>query len=272
MIFFSVILPIYKKNTISEVINCLNSILKQTLLPNEIIIIYDGYVSIDIKNIVNNKIFFFKKKIIQNAANIGLGLTLKKAVLNCTYDLVIRVDADDISVKNRFYELISAAKKNKKVDVIGSYILEKYNNHYYNRKTPCSSKNIKNFIHYKNPVNHNSVFFKKKSIVKNGNYSDVKFFEDYYLWFKIIKNKGRILNLDKILVYTNIDNNFYRRRTGYKYLKFFFIFLNLIYKKKFINTLNYLFLISLRTPIIMMPLLINRIVYQNLLRKKNDIS
>jgi hypothetical protein len=38
MIFFSVILPIYKKNTISEVINCLNSILKQTLLPNEIII------------------------------------------------------------------------------------------------------------------------------------------------------------------------------------------------------------------------------------------
>ena len=63
MISFSILLPIYKNNKILEIVNCLNSITKQTLLPNEIVIVYDGYVNSGIKSIVNNKLFYFNKKI-----------------------------------------------------------------------------------------------------------------------------------------------------------------------------------------------------------------
>ena len=268
MIFFSIILPIYKKNKISEVVNCLNSVVNKSLLPNEIVIIYDGFVNSSIKDIVNNKLFFFNKKIVHNSTNIGLGLTLKKGVMNCSNDLIIRVDADDVNNKNRFYELIKAAKKNKKADIIGSYLLEKNNNNYYLKKVPISLSEVKRLIFYRNPLNHNTILLKKRSIIKVGSYRDIRFFEDYYLWLKIIKNNGKIINLNKVLVCSKQDKAFLERRSGYKYLKYFLNFLKIIYRERLINITNYVLYIAIRSPIIISPLLFKRLFYQVFLRKK----
>jgi len=269
MISFSILLPIYKNNKILEIVNCLNSITKQTLLPNEIVIVYDGYVNSGIKSIVNNKLFYFNKKIIQNPSNIGLGPTLNKGILNCSYDFIIRVDADDVNNRCRFYELIKAALRNKKADVIGSFVLERNNKDSYIKKVPYLKEDIENSMLFRNPLNHNTVLIKKKSIIKFGNYPDMKFFEDYYLWFKIIKNKGVIMNVAKALVYTNQDKGYFKRRGGYIYLKFFLNFLNVIYNKKFINKRIYLFFILVRVPIIILPISFKILFYNKFLRKKN---
>ena len=62
---FSAILPIYKKVTFKVFINSFESILNQKLLPNELIIIYDGPVLGSIKNYINlkKKIFHLLKSI-----------------------------------------------------------------------------------------------------------------------------------------------------------------------------------------------------------------
>ena len=65
-----------------------------------------------------------------------------------------------------------------------------------------------------------------KNRLKAGNYKDVPFFEDYYLWVRM-KTKGSIFgNLNKILVRADIDKNFYDRRSGISYLRKYKFFLS----------------------------------------------
>ena len=40
----------------------------------------------------------------------------------------------------------------------------------------------------RNPINHVTVMFKKDSILEVGNYENLPYFEDYYLWCKLIKS------------------------------------------------------------------------------------
>ena len=47
---FSVILPVYKKCQIKEFESCFNSIIKQSLLPDELLIVIDGPIKDNIKN------------------------------------------------------------------------------------------------------------------------------------------------------------------------------------------------------------------------------
>ena len=55
------------------------------------------------------------------------------------------------------------------------------------------------------------------------------FFEDYYLWVRMIKQKFKFTGSNKTLVKTFVDNNFYTRRSGKKYLNNYknFLFKNL---------------------------------------------
>ena len=71
----SVLLPIYNKTTFPEFIKSFNSIINQTKKSDEIIIIFDGMVNFDIRFFLRK---FKKVKIIQNSANMGLGISLSK--------------------------------------------------------------------------------------------------------------------------------------------------------------------------------------------------
>ena len=47
-------------------------------------------------------------------------------------------------------------------------------------------------IYLRNPINHSTVFFKKKTIMDAGNYEDVRFYEDYFFGLKCLKIKRKI--------------------------------------------------------------------------------
>ncbi len=265
---FSVVLPVYKKVSIDEFKNSFNSIISQNLLPNELLIVIDG----PIKEDVNNFIFKKKKKykfikILRFSNNNGLGYVLNIAIKKCKYDYIARCDADDISVKNRFQLQMNFLKKNKNIDVLGSNVYEMKNNKIISKKIMNKfHESIVRKIYFRNPINHSSVFFKKKTIIKSGNYEDVRFYEDYFLWFKIFKNNGVFHNLDSFLVKMKIDDKFFKRRSGLEYLKFYLFFLKKLAKNNYINIFQVFFLFSIRLFLILMPLFLIKKLYRNFLR------
>ena len=116
----------------------------------------------------------FKKK-------IGLSKILNYGLKISKYDLVIRADSDDINHNNRFKEMVRFFNKYKP-DILGSNISESFNGKKITKKMP-EIPNIWHLLFY-NPINHMSVIYNKKKILKLGGYPEIKFKEDYALWIK----------------------------------------------------------------------------------------
>ena len=271
MVNFSVLISIYKNTKYFEFKKTLNSIYNQTLLPNELVIIVDGYITFDLYKLIS---LYVQKnidvKIIKNNANIQLGLSLCKGVKICKSPLIIRVDSDDINSKSRFKTLINYYKKNKSADVIGSYLLEKYNgskNKYFLKKVPLNHKDIIRFFNFRNSINHPTVLFKKKTIIKAGNYEKMDFFEDYLMWLKVKSIGGKFVNIPHSLVSSNFNKNYITRRHGKKYFLHYLNFIKIIYKKKLINKFFIFLNFFIRLFLINSPLRFKIFFYKNFLRK-----
>lgn len=264
---FSVILPVYKKNSYIEFKKSILSIIYQNVMPSEILIIYDGPVSFKIKNFVEK----LKKKlpiivtIIVNPINVGLGKSLAKAVRLAKFNIVARMDADDESNKLRFYYQLKIMKKDKP-DVLGSNLLELYKKDTKIRFNPSSNFKIRKYLFFRNPFNHPTVMFKKHSVIKAGNYQNVSYYEDYYLWIRMSFFKFKFMNLNKILCTSTVNNNFISRRSGFKYYKNYLVFLYKCKKINFYNFASILFLAFIRSAVFLLPKSFLNFLYSNFLR------
>src|SRR5699024_6203432 len=111
---FSVLLSIYKNEKPEYVSKSLQSILNQSVLPNEIIIVEDGPLTDELYKTIGN----FKReypnvfKIVTLEQNVGLGLALNEGLVASSNELVARMDTDDIAKYNRFEKQIEVFKDN----------------------------------------------------------------------------------------------------------------------------------------------------------------
>ena len=265
---FSVVLPIYIKIDYIIFRKSFESILNQTLKPNEIIIIFDGPVKKNIQEYVNKKKKKLKFiKILKFSKNRGLGHVLNKAVKKCKYNVIARCDSDDFSNKKRFQIQINYLKKNKKIDVLGTNLYEVNNKKIISKKIMMKGdENIKKQLLFRNPINHSTVMFKRNKVLSSGNYQKIKYFEDYYMWFAMAKNNCTFKNLSSFLVSMSVDDHFYTRRSGLNYYKHYLNFILKIKKNFKINLFIILFNIILRLPLIFLHNRIIKVLYSTILR------
>lgn len=119
-------MSVYEKENPKYLDVALNSIINQTILPNEIVIVKDGKLTDDLDSIINkySKKYSDLFKIISLKENIGLGKALSIGILSCKYDLIARMDSDDICKEDRFEKQINLYRDNRNIDLVGSYISE----------------------------------------------------------------------------------------------------------------------------------------------------
>jgi len=265
---FTVLLPIYKKVEYKTFKLAFDSLLNQSLKPNEILIIFDGPVKDQINNYLNEKLKIYKFiKLVKFQKNRGLGIVLKAVIKLSKYPYIARCDADDISDPNRFKSQVKYLTNNKNIDVLGSNVNEIENNKIISKKKVYEfHEDICNNIFIRNPINHSSVIFKKKTILNSGNYENIKYFEDHFLWIKVFLKGGKFHNLQEYLVNMNVDDNFFKRRSGLNYLKFYYNFVKILKYRNIITWKIFLFNLMVRISVILMPLLIIKKMYKFFLR------
>lgn len=242
------LMSVYKNEKAERLINSLDSILAQTVSLFEFVLIEDGYLPNELLDVINDyEKKFIKKNIsfisLKNKTNLGLGKSLNKGIAVATGDLIARFDSDDISESNRMELTLSEFKKNPDLSLVGGNIKEfDYANENFSqmRIVPNTNDEIKKKIIRSNPFNHMAVTFKKNDILNVGSYEDVPYFEDYYLWFKLIRSDYLAKNVDIVLVNACVDSDFFERRSGYQYFLKEINFQNIIFSKKYINLFQYL--------------------------------
>lgn len=268
---FSVLMSLYYKENPLFLEESLESIINQSLLPNEIVIIKDGELTKELDSVINKYSKQYSKliNVISLDENQGLGKALSIGIKKCKYDLIARMDSDDISKKNRFERQIKIFENNYEIDIVGSWVEEfegNKNNIVSKRKVPKTNKEILNFAKFRNPFNHPTVMLKKQAVLKANNYKDFYLNEDYYLWLRMLKKGFKAYNIQESLLYFRVNKDTFKRRGGLKYAVQDIRLQNKILELGFINKFEYLKNIFTRPVSRILPNFLREYIYKNFLR------
>ncbi len=220
---FSVCMSVYKNDKPEYVDIAIQSIfIKQTIKPNEIVLVVDGPVSEELECLIDNYAIKYSEifSIIKLAKNQGLGNALRIAVEKAKYAWIARMDSDDIAVSNRFEKQIAFLQENLDVDIVGGQITEFIDcetNIVGVRNVPLLKNDINAYIKARCPFNHMTVLFRKDKVLTVGNYIDWHYNEDYYLWIRMFLDGCTFANLPEVLVNVRVGKEMYQRRGGWKY-------------------------------------------------------
>lgn len=260
--FFSVLLSVYYKENPNFLEQSLLSVFNQTLQPDEVVLIEDGALTPELYSVIEK---FPKLKIVKLEKNSGLGVALNEGLKHCSYDIVARMDTDDIAKPDRFEKQIKFLEENPEVALLSGCIEEFYVNPdevSSTRAVPLKQEEIKEFLKHRNAFNHMAVMVKKSAVINSGSYQSVPYFEDYDLWIRIVQNGYQVANLPDVLVSARIGTDMIGRRHGFKYAGHELYFLKRQLKSGFISKTEYLKLVILRVPIRLLPKFMLKFIYK----------
>lgn len=195
----SVVMPVYNAEKYLD--EAIQSILKQTYGDFEFIIINDGSIDKSLEIIEK-----YKKQderiVLISRENRGLIASLNEGIKKAKGKYIARMDADDISLPNRFEEQLKIMENDKEIFVCGSWV----NVFGENRKEKISKyfqhdKQIKANLIMSCCFAHPSVMMRRDAFVDNNIWYDENFknAEDYHLWTQLAK-VGKFYNIPKVLL------------------------------------------------------------------------
>ena len=270
---FSVLMSVYYKENPEFLKRAFESIWDlQTLKPSQIVLVEDGPLSDGLYAEIKRQKELLKDKltVVSLEKNVGLGVALAEGLKACKYDIVARMDGDDVADQDRFLTQIDFLKTNPDISIVGSYISEfegGEENIYAYRTPPVSHADIYSFAKKRNPLNHMTVMFKKEAIASVGGYMPFMGFEDYYLWVRMLKKGFLFANLPRYLVNARAGLAMVGRRGGLKYAISEYRLQKEFLRLGFINFGEFLFNASIRFLSRIVPEQIRIALYQKALRR-----
>ncbi len=220
----SVVLPVYEKDVPTFFKEAVDSMLCQTLPPDELIIVVDGKINSEL----NSLVLQYSKLEIINVVRIdnklGLANALNVAISGAKYPLIARMDADDISTPDRLEKQVDYLINNH-LDIVGGQIIE-FGSDVLNvisrRIVPQNHDEIIRVMKIRSPFSHPTVIFKKQVFDSISGYDVNMFPEDYDFFVRAYKAKFRLGNVKDHVLWFRLGENVdsvLRRRHGLNYVK-----------------------------------------------------
>jgi glycosyltransferase involved in cell wall biosynthesis len=217
---FSVLMSIYHGDIPQQLDTAISSIVNQTLLPSEIVLVKDGPLYDRLDAVIekwerSNPSLFV---IVPLEKNVGLGPALNAGLDKCSYDIVARMDADDISVSNRFEEQLSFLTAHPDIDVVSCFMQvfdRDPNKILFEQHELTTHEEISRIAKFRSPIAHGTVMYRRSAVVSAGGYGDWRGVEDYHLWVRMLRNGSRMASIPKVLYKNRRSTNLGKRRRGF---------------------------------------------------------
>lgn len=187
----------------------------QVRKPDEIILVKDGPLITDLDLIIDK----WKQRLggvlktVNLPENVGLGAALNEGLKYCEYELVARMDTDDISMPQRFRQQIEFFKTNPDIDILSSWAVEidKDQEVLRTRTVPETHDEIIDLL-WAIPVIHPAAMFKKNAIIAAGSYEKQnRRRQDYDLWFRSAFYGLKFANIQEPLIYYRFTNEYFKK-------------------------------------------------------------
>ena len=272
IIEFSVLMPIYYKENPEYFDTALESVVNQTLMPNEVVIVKDGALTPELDSVIEKYVSEYPHlfNIVELKENVGQGKARNAGLNACSHNIVALMDSDDIARKDRFEIQIKYMEDNPDVDVVGSFITEFENNPEVIesiKAVPITHEAIYNFGKWRSPMNNMTIVYKKDKVFEVGAYNSFNFGEDYLLFAKMLMNGCKFYNFEECLVNARAGSRMLAKRVGWNKIKQEFLLFYEFRKMGYINNYQFVRNVTLKFLLRIIPNWLRSWIYKKFLRK-----
>lgn len=250
----------------------LDSMLSQTVFPNEIVIVKDGPLTLELDAVIDEyaKDYPGLFNIIKNKTNLGLGKALNEGIKQSKNELLARMDADDICMPNRCELQLKAYEEQPELDIVGTSTAafdsdpNVITSIYHAAETP---EEIYARGKRRAAFSHVSVMYRKSTLEKYGLYRDFRRAQDTDLFCRMIYGGCHVKNLPEILVKVRKNDDMYLRAKSRQSLKCILTIRKNLWKIGYMSMKDYLVLWFGYNIRAMLPLSMQRFLYKRVYNK-----
>lgn len=214
----SVLMSVYAGDEAKWFDEALRSVLlEQTLKPAQLVLVIDGKLSPDLDAVISHYQSQYADVIdvVRLAKNQGLAHALNAGLSHCKYELVARMDADDISAPERLATQYDYFGAHEDLDILGTAAVDisAHGEEVGKRGVPTEHAELYKLM-WTCPLIHPSVMFKKSKILAVGGYSEtLKRRQDYELWFRCAEQGYQFANLPQALIRYRVTDDSLKRNS-----------------------------------------------------------
>lgn len=268
---YSVLMTVYKKDNPEYLKKSISSMLNQTKLTNDFVIVKDGPITPELQNVIDAFATQYPEiiKQVQLKENIGLGLALNEGLKICKNDIVARMDADDISLSTRCELQLKEFENDRNLDIVGCYVNEfigDEDNIICTRTVPLTHDEIYKFAKQRDPFNHPTVMYRKSKVLACGGYSDLRKNQDTDLWIRMLMSGCKGKNIAQPLLLFRFDEETFKRRKSWINTKLLLKIRYKAYRTGFCSFTDFFKVAGMQLLIYIMPVSFQKWIYRKFLR------
>ena len=194
-----------------------SSVQEQSRRPDQVVLVQDGPVTDELSATIADLVATspVRVELVVLERNVGLGPALDAGLAASEHEIVARMDADDVSLPERFERQLPLVEAG--ADIVGSGLLEFGSSpeDVVGRRTPPTDPaEIRRAIRFRDPFNHPTVVYRRSAVQAAGGYTDMALMEDYLLFARMVDAGARPANLAEPLVCYRVGAGAYARRGG----------------------------------------------------------
>ena len=265
---YSVLMSLYKKEHPEYLRLALDSMINQTVKPDEIVLVVDGPLTDELYAVVEEYKPYLH--IVINETNLGLGLALNEGLKECRNELVARMDTDDISKPDRCEKQLRRFEEKPELAIVGSYIDEfvgTKENVISQRRVPTTSDAIYEYAKKRSAFNHPAVMYRKSAVLAEGGYADLKRNQDVDLFGRMLFKGYKAENIDEALLWFRSSDELVARRKSWENTKSYIATIKKFWKMGYSSFGSYAMVAVAQTGMFILPAKAQNWVYKKFLRK-----
>jgi len=269
---YSVLMSVYNKEKPEYLRTSILSMVNQSIMPSEIIVVKDGELNIYLEEVLTDFVNRYPNlfKIVSIKENVGLGRALNIGLLECENELVARMDTDDISMPTRCEQQLEKFTMNPKLSIVGTMIDEFLGDPtevVSKRLVPTNHLEIYKFARRRSPFNHPTVMFKKSSVLNAGGYSDLRRNQDVELFGRMLYLGNKAENINQSLLLFRLSPDFETRRKSWINTKSYISVIHKLFKIGFSSFWDLLIVSFAQFVVFITPISIQKFLYKFFIRK-----
>ena len=215
---FSLLMPVYRGDDPAHFTKAFSSsVAAQTRRPDQVVLVQDGPVGVELDDAIAAAIDGSPVPVVHHriVENVGLAQALSEGLARCAHDIVARMDADDISLSERFAKQVPLVESG--LDLVGTGMLEFLDDvgSIVGQRVPrTDADEIERYARFHDPFSHPTVVYRRVAVEQAGGYQPLGLMEDYWLFARMIDSGAAVGNLAEPLVMYRVGAGAYARRGG----------------------------------------------------------
>jgi glycosyltransferase involved in cell wall biosynthesis len=263
---FALLLPVWDGDRPEYVRRAFRSAVDdQTVRPDQVIVVRDGPVGPDLESTLADlrRTSLVPVTIVALEENVGLGPALNEGIKASWFDVIARMDADDIAMPHRFERQLPLMRN---ADIVGGGLLEfgaDTDDIIGKRTPPTSDAQIREYARRHDPFNHPTVVYRRNAVLDAGGYGDLPLMEDYSLFVRMLENGARAANIAEPLVLYRVGASAesFKRRGGLDLLRSELRLQRSFVRSGFVSRAEYVRNVILRGTYRLIPWWCRRVIY-----------